>query len=146
MRKRTALSYEDQDGSLRFQLHVNVLEATFSGACGDDMGAFFLETLPTLIPHFQRQPWGYLNYSPTFTAATGPAIESFVEAYRFARQTNCVADAYCVGTSIGIAQSKLIRERCDYYLSHDQVIFATRQQAMDHLQERITESIRHLKG
>tara|TARA_R110000744_G_scaffold136893_2_gene247163 strand:+ start:10725 stop:11168 length:444 start_codon:yes stop_codon:yes gene_type:complete len=98
-------------GSCSIRVSKDIVVSTFSGACCDLIAQRYVRSLTQIVKEFNGLPWAYLGNAQLHLAATPQAERYLQEAYIMAVENNCVADAYCLTSVVGISQLENLRKQ-----------------------------------
>ncbi|MDO6840068.1 hypothetical protein Q4602_11360 [Paraglaciecola chathamensis] len=132
-------SFSTASGSYSFDVSGNIVICTLNGACCDLVAQRYVATLTNIIHSFQGEPWAYLGNALLHEAATPQAETHLFQAYSMSLQNNCVADAYCLMSAVGISQLKSIRHKAGITLPLSERIFSSVPLAMEQLSKELAK-------
>ncbi|MFT6896268.1 MAG: hypothetical protein ACJA13_000669 [Paraglaciecola sp.] len=137
-------AFKTQSGSYSIEVRGNIAICTFIGACCDILAKHYLKNLKLVTRDFNGQPWAYLGNAQLHQAAT-PQAEQFLEqAILSGLQNNCIADAYCLTSAVGIDQVDKIRQRLGVVSKMQDRLFADFDGAITQLTKELANATSQL--
>lgn len=130
-------SFSTASGSYSFDVTNNIVTCTLSGACCDLIAQRYLATLTKILHSFQGEPWAYLGNALLHEAATPQAEAYLYRAFIMSVKNNCVADAYCLMSAVGISQLENIRQKAGLSIPLSERMFATMPLALEQLTKEL---------
>jgi hypothetical protein len=134
-------SFSTISGGYAFEVSNNIVMCTFSGACCDQIAQRYLATLTKIVKGFNGAPWAYLGNAQLHQAATPQAEEYIRECFIMSVKHNCIADAYCLISAVGISQLKTIRQQAMLSSPIEERIFDTKHTAFAQLTKELNEHV-----
>ncbi|WP_041713220.1 hypothetical protein [Paraglaciecola sp. T6c] len=132
-------SYSTASGSYSFEVSSNVVMCTFNGACCDQIAQRYLATLCKIVSDFNGEPWAYLGNAQLHLAATPQAEQYLLECFVMSVKNNCIGDAYCLTSAVGISQLKSIRQKAGLTATLEERMFGSQQSAFSQLTKELKQ-------
>ncbi|WP_416306281.1 hypothetical protein [Neptunicella sp. SCSIO 80796] len=106
-------TYTDRDkyGKYSIEIENRILMVTVSGALGKGLTNKYTQNLYAAVEQLEDKPWAYLANALQFEALTNDGLNYLTESFQYCMQHNCVADAYCMTSSLAINQADRIRRQ-----------------------------------
>lgn len=123
--------YQGKNGGYQLSIENDLAICRFNGICSDAVAKHYLLDVTRLTQRRDGAPWVYAADAIDHLVAIPDAEPYLVKAYKVCLQHNCVSDAYCLSSSIAMAQLSKLRKQCSLPGSLEQRLFKTLEQAID---------------
>ncbi|WP_166423416.1 hypothetical protein [Paraglaciecola sp. 20A4] len=130
-------SFKTATGSYAINVVKNIVICTFNGACCELIAQRYLKSLTQIVKTFDGAPWAYLGDAQLHHAGTPQAESYLYEACVMSIENNCVANAFCLTSAVGISQLERIRQRVGATLPIQECLFDTVPLAIERLNQEL---------
>ena len=131
----TTFTNKNRFGKYHINADSNVIIATYTGAFNKDIGLRYLQHIKQIADLKRPHPWALSANFVNYQALTPDAEKVLLEAYKVGIENNCIADAYCIDSIVGLAQIKKVRQDAGITFPIEKCLFIDEPSATAHLQK-----------
>ncbi|MDN4502746.1 hypothetical protein QX776_10040 [Alteromonadaceae bacterium BrNp21-10] len=135
----TTLTFSNRNryGGYHINAKNNVIVVTFTGAFNQDLSLKYLQHIKQIAAIKSQQPWALSANFIDYQALTPDAEKVLRQTYIVCLQSNCIADAYCIDSLVGLAQIKKVRIDANIQDPIEKCLFIDEPSATKYLQKII---------
>ncbi|KPH58299.1 hypothetical protein AMS58_18770 [Pseudoalteromonas porphyrae] len=131
------MEFKNKYGRVVLERDHSIIIGHFHGNINANLVYQFSNSIFEHIKPFAGRPWAYISNSYTACAATPEAEEQFTHLAKQMMQSNCIASAYILGSSLVVNQMQRIMNNAGLMIDIKSRLFTDLYQAKEHINEQL---------